>query len=147
MKHILFVCTGNTCRSPLAEYLLRHKAGEMYKVQSAGIAAFNGGPIASHVQELLEEKGIQTEHASQSVTLELMEWADLVLTMTQSHKQQLALFFPEKGESIYTLKQYVHPEAKETDVIDPFGGSLDIYRETMHELEDLLERLISKDKK
>lgn len=147
MKHILFVCTGNTCRSPLAEYLLRHKAGEMYKVQSAGIAAFNGGPIAGHVQELLEEMGIQTDHTSQSVTPELIGWADLILTMTQSHKQQLVHAFPEKGGSTYTLKQYVQPEAQETDVIDPFGSSLERYQETMHELEHLLDILIRKDKK
>jgi protein-tyrosine-phosphatase len=147
MKHILFICTGNTCRSPLAEYLLRHKAGELYKVQSAGISAFNGGPIAGHVQRLLEEQGVRPEHASQSVTPELIEWADLVLTMTQSHKQQLIHVFPEKGENIFTLKQYVQPEARETDVMDPFGSSLDIYRETMHELDHLLDALISRDKK
>jgi protein-tyrosine-phosphatase len=144
VKNILFVCTGNTCRSPLAEYLLRHKAGQIFEVQSAGVATVYGGPIAAHVEQLLVEKGIQTEHVSQYITPELMEWADLVLTMTQGHQQQLVSLFPEKIESIHTLKQYVRPGSGEADVIDPFGGSLGDYQETMHELEYLLELLIDK---
>jgi protein-tyrosine-phosphatase len=147
MKHILFVCTGNTCRSPLAEYLLRHKAGGSLEVKSAGVAAYSGGPIATHVQQLLAEKGIETDHASQNLTSELVEWADLILTMTEAHEQQLRIHFPEKAAAIYTIKRFVEPEAHDLNVSDPYGGSLDTYRETMAEIDILLDTVIEKEGK
>lgn len=145
MKHILFVCTGNTCRSPLAEYLLRHKAGERFDVKSAGVAAFDGGQMADHVQKILAEKGIQTEHTSQNLTLELVQWADLILTMTSAHQEKLRLHFPEKESAIHTIKLFVEPGVEDANVSDPFGGSLDTYRETMAELDILLDTFIEKE--
>lgn len=147
MKNILFICTGNTCRSPLAEYLLRHKAGESFEVKSAGVAAFDGGQMADHVQHLLEEKGIKTEHTSQNITLELVQWADLILTMTAAHKEKVRMHFPEKEGAIYTIKHFVEPDTQDANVSDPFGGSLDTYRETMAELDLLLDTFIEKEGK
>lgn len=147
MKHILFVCTGNTCRSPLAEYLLRHKAGDRFEVKSAGVAAFNGGQIAAHVQQLLAERGIETEHASQNLTLELVEWADLILTMTEAHEQQLRMHFPDKEGAIYAIKRFIEPENHDPNVSDPYGRSLDTYRKTMVEIEILLDTIIEKERK
>lgn len=144
MMHVLFVCTGNTCRSPLAEYLLRSKAGEQLEVKSAGVAAYSGDQASSHVIKLLEEKGVAAKHSSQSVTDELMHWADLILTMTTSHKLRLLQQFPYKADHIFTLKEYVDPSGSSLDISDPFGGDLEVYRSTLQELEQLLEPLLEK---
>jgi protein-tyrosine-phosphatase len=142
VKHILFVCTGNTCRSPLAEYLLRDKAGQELEVRSAGIAAFDGSPAAANVQTLLVEKGIQPHHTSQTITPELIEWADLILTMTKNHKQVVHKNFPHSANKLHTLKEYVASGDPVTDISDPYGGSLDTYRRTMVELDGLLNQLV-----
>ncbi|WP_202079644.1 low molecular weight protein arginine phosphatase [Caldalkalibacillus salinus] len=144
MKHILFVCTGNTCRSPLAESLLRHKAPELFHVQSAGIAAVEGGAAAEHVQRLLAEQGVQLDHQSQNVSPELMEWADLILTMTAAHQAILQDMYPEKKDTIYPLKKYVDPNCEQVNIMDPFGGDYHIYKFTMEEIDALLEQLKAK---
>lgn len=144
-KHILFVCTGNTCRSPLAEHLLRYKAAGLFEVKSAGVAAFDGSAASQHVTTLLEEKGIKTMHQAQSVTEELLEWADVILTMTEGHLQLLKEQFPNKADHIYTLKAFVQPESNQYNISDPFGGSKEIYRMTMEEIDQLLDLLIQKE--
>lgn len=145
MKRILFVCTGNTCRSPLAEHLLKAMAKDRYEVKSAGIAAFDGDAAAEHVHQVLQEKGITITHRAQPVTPELIDWADLVLTMTKQHERILQESFPEQVEKIVALKAYVMEQETNLDVADPFGGSLEVYRQTRNELEELLERLIEKE--
>lgn len=145
MKRILFVCTGNTCRSPLAEHLLKAMAKDRYEVKSAGIAAFDGDAAAEHVHQVLREKGITIKHRAQPVTPELIDWADLVLTMTKQHERILQESFPEQVEKIAALKAYVMEQETNLDVADPFGGSLEVYRQTRNELEELLERLIEKE--
>lgn len=147
MMHVLFVCTGNTCRSPLAEYLLRQKAGDQVEVRSAGVAAYDGSPASANVATLLEEKGIKCQHQSQLVSEELLHWADIILTMTTSHKHRLLQLYPFKADHIFTLKEYVNPEDPDVDISDPFGGDLLTYRETMQELEHLIDPLIEKLKK
>lgn len=109
--NILFVCTGNTCRSPMAEAILKENSNQ-FKVQSAGIHASNGSPTSEETKEVLEEAGIKLVHKAQQVTAELIDWADIVLTMTHSHKQLLKQMFPSKQEDYYTIKEYNKEEDK-----------------------------------
>ncbi|MFD2761017.1 low molecular weight protein arginine phosphatase [Lentibacillus juripiscarius] len=109
---ILFVCTGNTCRSPMAEALLKHRMPGA-EVQSAGIFAVKNQRPNDMAVDVLKEKGISMDTASQPVTDELLNWADLVLTMTTQHKQSLILEYPNFQERFYTLKEYVSHADKE----------------------------------
>lgn len=110
------------------------------EIQSAGVAAVSGTPASVHTATILRERGVELDHASQPVTPELVEWADLILTMTYSHKQVVIRQFPAAQQKVFTLKEYIG-EVTDLDVMDPFGGSLEIYRETESELEMALLKL------
>ncbi|MBO8172023.1 MAG: low molecular weight protein arginine phosphatase [Bacillaceae bacterium] len=111
--NILFVCTGNTCRSPMAEHLFRsimEKEGLPVRVQSAGVSAIAGMPAAHNAEKVLKEKGIEMKHTSQPLTDKLIRWADLILTMTSSHRQMVVQQFPQSVEKVFVLKEYVEDD-------------------------------------
>ncbi len=161
INRVLFVCTGNTCRSPMAEHLLRHHLQDMadrgIEVQSAGVAAVPGMSAASQAIEVLKEKGISMEHTSRPLTEELVEWADLILTMTGSHKQLVLSQFPKSVDKVYILKEYIikadgtgsdevnkKMEEGNPDISDPFGGDVEVYRRSAEELEKAIRELKKK---
>lgn len=112
IMRLLFVCTGNTCRSPMAEALVKHKIPEV-EVQSAGIFAANDQQANPKTIEVLKQKQIKMNHLSQPVTKDLLHWADVVLTMTTQHKQSLIMSFPQFQDKYFTLKEYVLEADKE----------------------------------
>lgn len=146
MKNVLFVCTGNTCRSPMAEALLKHvKNSDQLEVRSAGVFAIDGNDASRYAIEALSEKGIQCSHQSSSLSKELVEWATIILTMTNNHKQSVIDLYPRAGRKTYTLAEYVARDDEEKrDITDPYGGSLHIYRQTLSDLEGLIKKLVNK---
>lgn len=113
MKPILFVCTGNTCRSPMAEGMFRQmtaKAGLDVEIQSAGVSAMNNMPISEYTARILQEQGIQDNITSNSLTEKSVKEAGLILTMTMNHKRQLIESFPEVMDKAFTLKEYVEDD-------------------------------------
>ena len=141
MKNILFVCTGNTCRSPLAEYLLKEKAGDQLSVKSAGVTAWPGVPISQGTADVLDQRGISHQHFSQSVTADLVSWADVILTMTSSHKEMLSIKHPNASGKVHTLKGYA---ATGGDIADPIGGPKEEYEQVGIELEQCIDELLEK---
>ncbi|MCT4607167.1 MAG: low molecular weight protein arginine phosphatase [Marinisporobacter sp.] len=148
MKIILFVCTGNTCRSTMAEGLFKKMLEDLgektkgIKVISAGTAALKGQKASKNAVRAMDEKGINLkDHRATFVTKELTQEADLILTMTSNHKKQLVYMEPKAKEKTYTLKEYI---GKEGDIVDPYGQSIDVYKQCSKEIEESLKVLIEK---
>ena len=109
MKSVLFVCTGNTCRSPLAEVLFRDLVKERpdYIVQSAGIGAFSGQPASRHSITLAKERGLDlTRHRSQAVTVDVVDKATHIFALSRSHLAALLDDYPEAEDKIYLLSEF-----------------------------------------
>jgi len=161
IRRILLVCTGNTCRSPMAEMMLRDMAERRrlhLEVRSAGVAALDGQPMSEHAAEALRRRNVPIPPgaASSSLSADAASWADLILTMTVRHKQMLLTLVPQTSGKTFTLKEYaLGTEASgeadnfaalygEFDIADPFGGPLALYEKVAEEIGGLLERLLDR---
>jgi RpiB/LacA/LacB family sugar-phosphate isomerase len=137
MKTVLFVCTGNICRSPMAEGLFRHATDPtQYRAISAGVAAMDGQRPSEYSVQALREVGVDISHQrSSSLTPELVDQADLIFGMTHGHVEEIRSFFPRAAEKTYLLRglEAKLPAAERT-ISDPIGGSIDIYRECRDEI-------------
>ncbi len=139
MKRILFVCTGNTCRSPMAEYLLRAALKERgirnIRVSSAGLCAEPGQPMSVHAKKALALAGIRGgKFRSRLLTREMLEESNLILVMTESHKRAL---LPAKN--VFTVGEF----AGGGDIPDPYGGSLEEYMKTRDALRAACDRILN----
>lgn len=135
---IYLICTGNTCRSPMAEAIFRSKGKENVLIRSAGIHAQDGMPIAKNAKTLIEEANMPYTEIARAVTIEDIEWADYIFTMTEGHKHALLRSFPEASKKLFTLKGFIGQQFN-SDVHDPFGGNLETYRQTFNELVEVID--------
>ena len=137
---IIFVCTGNTCRSPMAEAIGRKLLKEI-EIFSAGIFAAEGGEISWLAKSVLEENGYGLpDFRSRRLQGKHLEAADLVLTMSREHKEIISTFFEEKKDHIFTLKGY-NGEERFQDIPDPYGGDRGTYLSTFSEIEKEILKL------
>lgn len=144
---ILFICTGNTCRSPMAEGLARRLIADRLNcpvdqleetgviIRSAGIAAGLGGPASPEAIEVMHSYGIDIqEHETQPVSETLIRHADYIFTMTEGHRQTILSQWPEAADRTFLLS----PEGR--DIADPIGGSVERYRHCAEQILRALQR-------
>ena len=144
MKKILFVCTGNLCRSPMAEALFRHRIGadSEWEASSAGTFAALGHPASGNAVIAVKELGIDLSgHRSQPLTAELVESADMIVVMTTEHRFHLLEVFPDVGNRVFLIKSF-GTSIVPADVSDPYGGSLNTYKRIRDEIDRALSDLI-----
>ncbi len=145
MKTILFVCTGNVCRSPMAEALLRHalKGDSNYRVLSAGLGALDGQPATDTAVEVMAEIGIDlSHHVSQALRVPLVEQADFIFTMTRQQQDAIQTIYPMAAEKTFLLREFESSEVIGKDIADPIGQPIEIYRRTRDQIRSALPGLL-----
>ncbi|MFQ8600974.1 MAG: low molecular weight protein arginine phosphatase [Oscillospiraceae bacterium] len=140
MKKIVFVCTGNTCRSPMAKHLLLDLADKEgrrndFACDSAGIAAQSGDPASENAVRALEELGIDSikKHRAKRLDEELIRWADELYVMSPSHRMLISQLYPDCAAHVNILG---------AGVPDPYGQDLQAYRSCRDYLKEYIEKHI-----
>lgn len=148
MYRILFVCTGNICRSPMAEYLLKNLIKREYlkklaEVESAGTGALENHPVAEFTATVCKKFGIDpTLHRARSITLDMVSTADLILCMALSNKLDLVKIFPHFQNKIFLLKQFARKnDTAFHSIEDPYGSLKEDYEKTFLEIKEELFRI------
>lgn len=152
MKRILFVCTGNTCRSPMAEALFKRLLRERPElrnkvtVSSAGIYAYENDPASELAIDVMQDEfGIDlTNHRARLLGDDDVKQSWLILTMTRHHREMILDIYPEATDKVYTLKGYVELEDGSPDVSDPFGHDYEAYQACAYEIESLMPDMADK---
>jgi protein-tyrosine-phosphatase len=148
MYRVLFVCTANICRSPLAEIILQKKIDDaglsgLIEAASCGLLAMDGHTACQASIEVAAENEMDlSQHRSTSITAQDLRLSNLILTMTPDHRDEIFSYHSPKSDNVYTLKGYLRKKPPENETIDdPYGLSLNFYRRIFKEIETEISRI------
>lgn len=149
MQNILFVCTGNSCRSVMAEGLFKKLTQGReceFTVSSAGISAMNGFPPTKETIEVMKEEGIDVaSHRSRRLNLDMIQLADKIIVMEEMHKNCVLKMLPEANAKTFIITEFdVEDRSAQSDsgVRDPISMSEDFYRGTMFAIKEYVRNMI-----
>jgi len=145
--NLLFVCSGNTCRSPLARAIAEERVARRgwthVRVASAGTAALPALPASENALAIASERGLNlSAHRSQALTHEALAWADLVLVMSPS--QLLAVADLGASGKVALATDFMDGPAMGTAIEDPFGGDMDAYRRAFDQIREAVDSVLDK---
>ncbi|NOZ60852.1 MAG: low molecular weight protein arginine phosphatase [Calditrichaeota bacterium] len=150
--HILFVCSGNACRSPMAEGLLKKKLYPEFlkkvEIESAGTLGFIDSPATDYAVKAAEEKGVDiSSHKSQPLTRELVDKTDLILVMANHHKDFIRNHFPDSIDKVFLLTEFAKDDLEDRQdfppIPDPIGETLSFYRKIIEQIDRELVRILA----
>lgn len=146
---IMFICTGNICRSAMAHKLLEKKLEEKQindiQVYSSGIYAENGDTSTYNAIETMKEYGVDLKsHIATNIKNSEIDKMDLILCATLSHKREVLYLYPELQGKVYTMKEYVGDDKETKDISDPWGYDLTTYQRCALEINEILDKLMEK---
>lgn len=148
---IVFVCTGNICRSPMAEGLLRAKLPEHLKskviIESAGTMDIEGSLASSEAVQVMQDKGIDISyHRSQGVSHEVIQDADIIFALAGDHRSYLESVFPQVRDNVFLLKTFDLDHKKKRagsiSISDPIGGTIETYIKCSDAIEKEIDRFL-----
>jgi len=148
MKKIMFICTGNICRSAMAEKMMTKMIKEHNKnieVFSSGIFAENGDYPTNEAVEVMKDYDIDlTNHRATNIKDSNVEDMDLILCATLNHKYSVMQMYPELKNKVFTIKEYIDGTSNNMDIKDPWGYDIIVYRNCAKELESYIDKIIKK---
>lgn len=141
LRSVLFICTANQCRSPMAAALLKslvaqYGEADRWRIQSAGTWAEPGRPATQLAQAVLRRRNLDlSDHRSRPLDAALLAEASIVLVMTRHHQESIQIEFPEVSGKVHLLSQLID---RNFDIEDPYGGNLDDYELCVADLQSIL---------
>ena len=150
MIKIMFVCTGNICRSPMAHHYMQKRVKDLniednFLISSCGVYACTGEKATQNAIFVMKEYDVDMEnHRATNIADTNIEDYDYIITLTTRHKEQIRYFYPKLGNNIYTLREFVDNNEMYKDIDDPWGLNITVYKNCALEIVEKVDKLIEK---
>jgi len=143
---ILFVCTGNICRSPMAEGILKDMVPtdlkNRFEIKSAGINTTSGMRVSASAAKVSEKNGINiNSHLSSQIDEKMISGSNLIFVMAQEHLEFFRNEYTTYLDKVYLLKKFENPDTENSSIIDPIGMDIESYEKIFNEIKGEIERI------